>query len=424
MKNIKINVFSAFAGYDSQFMALRRFAKWFNILFRGLFHLEFDLIGWCEIDPDAIASHNALFPEYKDRHYNDIRTVPWDELKIDNLIYSSCCQDITGNGNQEGFAEGSGTRSALIWDVLKGIRICRPQCCILENVPAILEKKFCNEFKKWQESVDNENQMMCKGGPEYISNWTTLSAMDFGVPQNRNRCFMVSFRKDINKRCVFPVPFTLKKGAESLLDKRVSENYYLTDEDAVKFIAGLDKEKTIGTVNMMKKDAYRGECDYNQRIVTPARMNTILHVAPTLVADAAYAQTPYTRFLTSANYPRPAVVEVWKGTETVCVKLPYVKDMKDISNGSQAEILDTVKNLKSDEYLRLRRLTPSECFRLMGIDEKDILKLITSGVSEGQLYKQAGNAIVVDVMCHLYKSLFSDIHKWYIPSTTQGGSFE
>jgi len=158
--------------------------------------------------------------------------------------------------------------------------------------------------------------------------------------------------------------------------------------------------------------------------VTPARMNTSPHVAPTLVADAAYAQTPYTRFLTSANYPRPAVVEVWKGTETVCVKLPYGKDMKNISNGSQAEILDTVKNLKSDEYLRLRRLTPSECFRLMGIDEKDILKLITSGVSEGQLYKQAGNAIVVDVMCHLYKSLFSDIHKWYKPSTTQGGSFE
>ena len=63
MKNIEIRVFSAFAGYDSQFLALRRFEKWFNEFNKGHIHLEFDLVGWCEIDEYAIASHNALFPE-------------------------------------------------------------------------------------------------------------------------------------------------------------------------------------------------------------------------------------------------------------------------------------------------------------------------------------------------------------------------
>ncbi len=392
---------------------MRRFEKWFNKVFKGLIHIEFDLVGWCEIDEDAIKSHNALFPEYKDRHYNDIKTVPWHKISCAIFIYSSCCQDITGNGNQKGFAEGSGTRSALIWYVLPAIRQCKPLCCILENVPAILEKKFCNEFRKWQEAVDNENQLMCVGGPEYISNWTTLSAVDFGIPQNRDRCFMVSFRKDVNRQCEFPAPFELKRGAESLLESSVDEKYYLPDEDVVKFVADLNVNKDVGYVNILKKEAQRGQCI--RQIVTPSRKGLIHHVAPTLVADAAYAKTPYTRFLTSANFPRPAVLEVWQGSETTRIRLRHSENSKRISNGCQNEILEAAKNLKENEYLRLRRLTPLECFRLMGIDDEDISKLVTSGVSEGQCYKQAGNAIVIDVLFNLYKTMFSDIHEWYTP---------
>ena len=411
MKNITIPVFSAFAGYDSQFLALRRYAKWFNKVHNGRIHLKFDLVGWCEIDEYAIASHNALFPEYRDRHYNDIKTVPWHRLKFAILIYSSCCQDITGNGNQKGFAEGSGTRSALIWYVLPGIRICKPACCILENVPAILERKFSNEFRKWQEAVDNENQSVCIGGPEYISNWTTLSAIDFGVPQNRNRCFMVSIRKDVNKQCEFPMPLRLEISAESLLEEYVDEDYYLADEDAFKFVTNLNKGGEVSLINVLKKGANRGKCV--NRIVTPTRKDLPHHVAPTLVADAAYDKMPYTRFLTTADFPRPAVLEVWQGSDTEQVKLIQSKYTKRICNGSQDDILEAAKNLKSNEYLRLRRLTPCECFRLMGVDEEDIVKLATSGVPQSQRYKQAGNAIVVDTLFHLYKSLFSDVHEWY-----------
>ena len=79
-----------------------------------------------------------------------------------------------------------------------------------------------------------------------------------------------------------------------------------------------------------------------------------------------------------------------------------------IINGSMNDILAQIKNMGVGDYFRLRRLTPSECFRLMGVDGDNISKLASSSVPEGQLYKMAGNAIVVDTLFNLYKSIFSD----------------
>lgn len=177
----KICVFTAFSGYDSQMMAFRRLEP----LFPGI---EIDLVGWCEIDESAIQSHNAVFPEYAGRHYADIRTVPWEDVPdFDILTISSCCQDITRNGNQRGLDKGSGTRSSLLWEVLKGIKIKRPKYCILENVFALLENRFCDPFKEWQLSVDAIGYKSC---------WSELVASDFGIPQNRNRAFMISIRTE------------------------------------------------------------------------------------------------------------------------------------------------------------------------------------------------------------------------------------
>jgi site-specific DNA-cytosine methylase len=78
------------------------------------------------------------------------------------------------------------------------------------------------------------------------------------------------------------------------------------------------------------------------------------------------------------------------------------------------DILAQIKNLGIGDYFRLRRLTPSECFRLMSVDEESIIKLTSSGVPEGQLYKMAGNAIIIKTLVNLYKSMFSDISKWHV----------
>lgn len=136
-KKIVIRVFSAFAGFDTQFLALREYARWYNQNTNGLL-IEFVLVGWCEIDKDAITSHNALFPEAKRCHYSDITKVDWCKVPdFDMLFYSSCCQSITKTGKQEGMTEGSGTPSSLIWYIREAIRIKRPKVCILENVSAL-----------------------------------------------------------------------------------------------------------------------------------------------------------------------------------------------------------------------------------------------------------------------------------------------
>ena len=404
---IIIRVFSAFAGFDTQFIALLAYARWYNQNTNGPL-IEFVLVGWCEIDKDAITCHNALFPEVKSCHYPDITKVDWERVPdFDVLIYSSCCQSLTIAGSQKGMTEGSGTPSSLIWYIRDAIRVKRPKFCILENVPDLLASKFEGQFEKWTNTV-------AKFG--YRNTWSKLCAADFGVPQNRNRVFLVSVRNDIKKNIYFPKPVGCKKHAESLLEKSVDEKYYYSEEDAVAFVFNL-MDKTAVDFDMPHIH-HKGRCD--KQIITPSLQGYNNHVCPTLVADKNYGKTNYKKFLSSTYYPRPGVLEVWHTTEQVMI--PYMEEIDkavadtdrkfEIINRSKDDILAQIKNMGVGDYFRLRRLTPSECFRLMGIDKKNIGKLTSSGVPEGQLYKMAGNAIVVKVMCHLYASIFNDVSVW------------
>lgn len=403
MKNITIPVFSAFAGYDSQFLALRRFAKWFNRTFKGLLHIQFDLVGWCEIDPDAITSHNALFPEYRNRHYKDITKIMWGQVPhFDVLFYSSCCQDITRNGNQAGLAKGSGTRSSLIWYILDGLKQQKPAIAILENVPALLENSFCNEFRKWQEAVDEVG---------YRSNWATMLAAAFGIPQNRNRAFMVSVNRDWGHYIYFPHSLSTDnlKDVESVLEDSVDNRYYYQEEDAVRCLAALNSKDPGAIMKINIKN--HGNCI--RRIVTPTCKYGTCRVAPTLLANSNYKNTNYNNFITTGHYPAPAVLEIWEATDNV--DIPYSDYIslfnkstgRKVVNASKELVIDALQNLSPKNYFRLRRLTPTECFRLMDVDDSDITKLITSNVPEDELYRQAGNSIVVNVLFHLYRNLFS-----------------
>ena len=114
----------------------------------------------------------------------------------------------------------------------------------------------------------------------------------------------------------------------------------------------------------------------------------------------------------------PGVIEVWEATEDV--NIPYANYIgsakavkngnKNVINASKDMVFEALHNLTTKCYFRLRLLTPSECFRLMGVDEVGIKKLVSSGasgVSREQLVKQAGNAIVVDILFYLFKSVFT-----------------
>lgn len=105
-----IRVFEAFAGYGSQMMAMRRVSR------RHAGGADFQLVGWSEIDNDAIAAHNAVFPEYAECNHGDISKVDWERVSdFDLFTYSFPCQDISNAGLRRGLQEGSGSRLCRSW---------------------------------------------------------------------------------------------------------------------------------------------------------------------------------------------------------------------------------------------------------------------------------------------------------------------
>ena len=157
---IMIRVFTAFSGYDSQCLALnvlhqeyRHFGGWHadgdHLLSPSIVPFEYELVGWSEIDKYAIKAHNALFPQWADRNYGDISKIDWETVPdFDLFTYSSPCQDFSQAGKQKGAEKGSGTRSSLLWECERAIRIKRPKYLLFENVAAVVSSKFIRLFNE------------------------------------------------------------------------------------------------------------------------------------------------------------------------------------------------------------------------------------------------------------------------------------
>lgn len=201
-----LRVFSAFSGYDSQCMALDRLG------------IDYELVGWSEIDKYAIMAHDAVYPQYGERNYGDICGIEWDDVPdFDLFTYSFPCQDISSAGKQGGLEEGSGTRSSLLWECRKAIEAKKPKYLLMDNVKALTQKKFLPYLHKW---------MACLEGMCYSNYAKVLNAKDYGVPQNRERVFMVSILAE-NASYHFPEPFPLDKRLKDVLEEDVDERYYL-----------------------------------------------------------------------------------------------------------------------------------------------------------------------------------------------------
>lgn len=220
-KENPLKVFTTFSGYDSQCLAIRDLG------------IPFDLVGWSEIDPYAINAHNAIFPEYADRNLGDITKIDWGTVgDIDLLTYSSPCQDFSNAGLQKGGEEGSGTRSSLLWEVKRAVLAKHPKFLLMENVKALVSDKFLPTFKLWLSWLD---------GQGYTNFCQVLNAKDYGIPQNRERIFVVSIKD--GGWFHFPQPIPLKLRLKDMLEDKVAEKYYLDQEKVDKFIAELDDDK-------------------------------------------------------------------------------------------------------------------------------------------------------------------------------------
>lgn len=140
------------------------------------------------------------------------------------LTYSFPCQDLSTAGNQAGMVKGSGTRSGMLWEVERILSECEelPQILLMENVPQVITASGFTEWIAFLESIG------------YTSNYKVLNATDYGVPQNRERCFMVSWLGDYWFE--FPQPFDLALTAKDVCESAVDESYYIPDERAKELI--------------------------------------------------------------------------------------------------------------------------------------------------------------------------------------------
>lgn len=502
-----IKLLSLFSGIGAFETALRRGGH------------EYQLIGYCEIDKyaaNAYSQIHGISENYNLVDVTKVNTVLMDD--VDLITYGFPCQDISAAGKQRGFEDkdGNRTRSGLFFEALRIIEETRPLYAIAENVKALTSKKFEKEFKTVLDSLD---------GAGYNNYWAVLNAKDYGIPQNRERVFIVSIRKDIdNGGFKFPEKMPLNIRVKDILENNVDEKYYINTEKARQLIKKLlDKNRITGvevcdaTVNapnvrdisnaiISRYDAgISNQRSWGTAVIEPhvKRLGNLYSdtaggaragntydpegLSPTLQTAQGGNRQPLiieppvicasrgrntdnpsdrtagipteqrlepntdgvSNTLTTVqkdNYlleaPKINVVGNLRGHSQMgrvfspdglsgCLSHADAKEpikiLQPVVIGSTQEHA-AVKNdgvcpcltacmetgggqipmITDDQQIdccgyRIRKLTPLECFRLMGFSDEEFYRI--KGVSNTQLYKMAGNSIVVDVVEGIFNNL-------------------
>lgn len=242
-KDNPLRVFEAFAGYGSQSLALRRVRErsrakygYSNGLNPDIEAFDFKVVGISEIDPYALQAYKATHGHCP--NYGDISKIDWSQVpNFDLFTYSFPCTDISNAGLQKGLSEGSGTRSGLLWECRKAIEAKMPKYLMMENVKALLSEKFKPEFYKWRDYLVSLG---------YESYTKIINATECGVPQNRERVFMVSILGD-HKPFHFPEPIVLEKRLKDVLEDDVDRKYFLSDKAIVGFLKHNENHEAKGT---------------------------------------------------------------------------------------------------------------------------------------------------------------------------------
>lgn len=227
-----IRLIELFAGIGSQAKALENL---------GVNFTHHRVVEW---DKYAMASYNAIHgTNFETSDITKIHASDLDIRETDKycyiMTYSFPCQDLSLAGNQKGMTKGSGTRSGLLWEVERLLDECTelPQVLLMENVPQVIGKKNIKDFQSWRSKLES------LGYSNYVQ---LLNSKDYGIPQNRNRCFMVSIHGEYHY--TFPKKQKLKLKLKDMLEDKVDEKYYLSDTIIKGFIKHneVNKERNRG----------------------------------------------------------------------------------------------------------------------------------------------------------------------------------
>ena len=264
----------------------------------------------------------------------------------------------------KGLEEGSGTQSSLVWECFKIIEYHKPKYLLMENVKNLVSNKFKSYF-----------DMICNKLEElgYNNYWKVLNGKDFDVPQNRERVMMVSIRKDIDKgNFEMPIGIPTTKCLKDVLDNDVEDKYYVQKQMVNKFIPNENFKNPYNTDKQKPTELgfiQKGESG------TKHQSNTVYDgdcVSCTLCAGD------------------------WKSPKMFMIE---GKETKIITHNIYQEV-NVVQNMV------IRKLTPKECWRLMGFTDEDFYKAQTIGLSNTKLYERAGRGIVVPMLEEIFRNLF------------------
>lgn len=238
--NKPIRLITLFSGIGSQEMALRDIGA------------DFEIWKVVEFDKYAMKAYNAIHgtnfttTDIRDVHGVDLGIERCDEFTY-LLTYSFPCTDLSVAGKMQGMSrkewkEGKSTRSGLLWEVERILEECGelPQVLLMENVPQIHGKKNLADFNSWIDFLKSKG---------YQNFWQDLNARDYGIPQNRVRCFMVSILSDGYVGYEFPKPVELKTVMKDYLEDSVEEKYYINSAKAQRLIAELVERGELPTDN-------------------------------------------------------------------------------------------------------------------------------------------------------------------------------
>ena len=400
----------------------------------------------------------------------NVQNINWKDLEIRDtdkftylLTYSFPCQDLSLAGKRMGMKDNS-TRSGMLWEVERILNELHshnslPQVLLMENVPQVHGSDNIKDFNKWQLRLEE------LGYKNYTKD---LIATDYGIPQTRNRCFMISILGDYYYE--FPKPIPLKLKLKDMLEENVDEKYFLSDKminffknneikqknkgNGFKFNIsnGNAIAKTITTRSGSRMDdnfieiknksllktletniieEYSFIDSYNKNVKNNGIIGTITTridasnnnfiVVPEATKKGYTIATDGDRVYINRPHQKRGVVQKDKiqTLKTNCDDLgvvvgtyQYAKSDNFMNGKSRfnfgKEISDTIQTTQKEgivyKDLRIRKLSPLECWRLMGVKDEDFEK-VRKNQSDSSLYHLAGDSIVVNILCEIFKQL-------------------
>ena len=357
----------------------------------------------------------------------NIQQVKGEDLEIVNtdeydyiLTYSFPCQDLSLAGKGKGMSDTT-TRSGMLWEVERILTECyelgtMPKILLMENVPQVHSTDNVNDFNKWQLRLEELG---------YKNYFQDLIATDYGIPQTRNRCFMISILGDYNY--TFPKPMPLKLKLKDMLEKEVDEKYFLSNKqiEQIKKWNAFEKplehleDELCGTLTTRSGEfASSIKLTYDIFKIPEA---TKKGYAIATDGDGIYINRPHQK---RGVVQKDKIQTIKTNCDDVGVVIgtyQYAKSDNFMQGKSRLnvgkDVSDTLQTTQKEgivyNNLRIRKLTPKECFRLMGVKDEDFEK-VRKNQSESSLYHLSGDSIVVNVLMAIFGELFNiDWRKFY-----------